>query len=211
MASQRQRCTECREWFTPAVSAAATQRACSEACRGRRRRTLHEPGGGSRWITIAWMSGCGSRRSASVAPRRKRAHRAAPRSVPASPTRLDPTRSARHPRCRPRPDQEPRRRAHGGQYALQPHRPPSHSRIHRRQLQHQAQRLGPLPRWRHARRCDPRSPRDARHPHRHRRAQLPPACRHGPRQGSRYHPAQRPARRLSCPAPRIGLASLHSP
>jgi hypothetical protein len=40
MASQRQRCTEYREWFTPAVSAAATQRACSEACRGRRRRKL---------------------------------------------------------------------------------------------------------------------------------------------------------------------------
>lgn len=38
--AQRQRCTECREWFTPAVSAVATQRACSDACRCRRRRKL---------------------------------------------------------------------------------------------------------------------------------------------------------------------------
>jgi hypothetical protein len=47
----RHRCTECREWFTPAVTACGHQRVCGEGCRrrrrcklarGRRRRALEE-------------------------------------------------------------------------------------------------------------------------------------------------------------------------
>ncbi len=36
----RHRCTECRKWFEPAVTASGHQRVCGEDCRGSRRRRL---------------------------------------------------------------------------------------------------------------------------------------------------------------------------
>jgi hypothetical protein len=36
----RRRCTECRDWFTPAATAAESQRVCSPHCRKRRQRKL---------------------------------------------------------------------------------------------------------------------------------------------------------------------------
>ena len=44
--SKRKRCTECRRWFQPPVTAAKSQRVCGAECRRKRRRRLAR---GRRW------------------------------------------------------------------------------------------------------------------------------------------------------------------
>ncbi len=87
-------------------------------------------------------------------------------------------------------------------------RPQACQGIHRRHVQHRAERLGPLPRRRHPRRRDPRPPRHARHPHRHRRPELQAACRQAARRQAAQQAAQGRAAGAALVTPRGNVERL---